>query len=706
MTPGNGTDGAGREWLLVAGAWLALVLVLSIWLAMDRRPPAWESARQLERAVRCAEDLAAGRFTAMLDRVALEAPIVPCAAAVVYRLYPSDVAAAQVVILLALGLGMAATYLLARDHAGAAAAVPAAWLFGAAPLVIESAVRFQLDLPLAAVVAVALFVLSRTDRFTRSGMSAVAGLIIALGMLMKPTFALYVAGPVVWLLALERSVRALVNLVLAAGVAAAVCLPWYGPRVIAAPIQSAPDALGVMGTRYASGLVQQLGALAVVLLMVGLVLAVLRGRGFAIVAFLVPLALVALLRNDAMRGTLPLLPAAAVLGGMAVAALPGPARVAGLAAVGLVGAVQVSAVAWGVPPAFALPVLDVPWVVESAPSRGDWRHRDVLRAIASDSGGRPLTVSVLPDHASFSPSNFRYYARRDRLPFRIVPAWETDPIGIDYLVVKSGDAGPRRTAERSERASARLARDASLARVYPVIGEFPLPDGSTASVRVRRVPDGVSTPPEGLAGALEAAIRRQLGAVAREVDNLALRIEHDAEIARGRVKRIELSADSAVLADYRRPEGTRLRVRRLALVADDVLVNPFSLEADGRAELLDVGRLRVARAEVSGDDAQAFLGQLKPFRRTRVRLTTDAVYVTARQPGADVLALVRVVPATDRRVTLQVQRASVGWIPLPTRLVNWVMRDYDPAERLTSSLPFPVEIGRVAVTEQALRIGE
>ena len=89
-----------------------------------------------------------------------------------------------------------------------------------------------------------------------------------------------------------------------------------------------------------------------------------------------------------------------------------------------------------------------------------------------------------------------------------------------------------------------------------------------------------------------------------------------------------------------------------------------------------------------------------------MRLTTDAVYVTARQPGADVLALVRVVPASDGRVALHVQRASIGWIPLPTGLASWVMRRYDPMARLTSRLPFPVEISRVAVTEQLLRIGD
>jgi hypothetical protein len=706
MTPQNGSDGTRRDWMLVAGAWLVLVLALSVWLALDRRPPGRDSAPQLERAVQCADDLGAGRWTAMLDRTALEAPLVSCAAGLAYRLYPSDVAAAQAVIFLALGLGMAATYLLARDLAGAAAAVPAAWLFGAAPLVVTSAVRFELDVPLAAVVALGLFVLSRTDRFTRTGMSPVAGLVLGLGMLMKPTFGLYVAGPAVWLLALERSWRGFWNFALTVVVMAAVSLPWYASRVLMAPRQARPETVDLTPTQYATALVQQIGALAVVLVVVGLVLAAVRRRGFAIVAVVVPLAVIALGRHDGVRQTLAVLPAVAVLGGMAVGALPARVRLAGLAAVGLIGAVQVSAVASGVPPAVALPVLEVPWVVPSPPSRAEWRHRDVLRTIATDAGGRPSTVSVLADHASFFPGSFRYYARRDRLPLAIVRAWDTDPIGIGYMVVKSGDAGAGRTAEASQRASGRLARDVALARVYPVIADFPLPDGSTASVRARRVPDGISMNPEALATALDAAIRRQLGAVARDVDNIALRIEHDAEIARGRVKRLELSADSAILADYRRPDAPRLRVRRLALVADDVLVNPFSLEADGRAELLDIGRLRVTRAEVSGDDAQAFLGQLRPFRRTRVRLTTDGVYVTARQPGADVLALVRVVPATDRRVALHVERASIGWIPVPTGVVNWVLRDFDPLGRLTSDLPFPVEIGRSAVTEQALRIGE
>jgi hypothetical protein len=718
MTPRNGA-GAGRDWALVGGAWLVLVLALGVWLAMDRRPPEWDHANHLERAVACAADIGNGDWRAIVERSSFYPPIVSCAAGVLYRLAPSDLGAAQAVILLFLGLGMAATFLLARELGGSTAGVAAAWIFGSAPWVLYNALRFQLDLPLAAMVALGLFVLSRTDGFTRTGMCVLTGVVFAAGMLVKPPFAAYVLGPVIWLLAREHSRRATRNALLTLLVGGVLSLPWYGPRLFALPMQIAnrslknaalegkPETLTSASLAfYPTWLAPQLGVLAVVLLLAGIVVAATRRRGFAIVAFVAPLAMFMLVRNKDLRYSLPILPMAAVLAGIAVSVIPGGARMAVLAVLGVVGAVQLGATAWGVPPSFYLPMLNVPLVVDSSVSHDDWRQRDVLRAIATDSGGRPATVSVVPNHHFFSVSNFRYYGARDRLPLRFTRAWDGDPIGVDYVVLKTGPIGPPWTAEKIQRTTAQFARDAALARAYPVLGEFPLPDGSTASLRGRRVTEAVTAPPERVAQALETAIRAQLGAFARDVDNLSVRIEHDAEIVRGRVKRIELSADSATVGELRRPGAATLRVRRLRFVADDVLVNPFSLETDERAALLDIGRLRLARAEIAGDDLQAFLTALKAFRRTRVRLTTDAFYFNARQPGADVSALVRVVPAADRPFALQVQRASLGWIPLPPLLVNWVVRHYDPTPQLKSRLPFPLEIGPVAITEHAIRIGE
>src|SRR5205823_12267824 len=119
------------------------------------------------------------------------------------------------------------------------AGVAAAWIFGTAPFVIFSTLRFQLDLPLATMVAAALTMLMRTDGFTRVGASLLSGVVFGVGMLTKPPFAAYLLPPVVWLLVRERTRRALGHAVLAGLVAAAMSLPWYGPRLAGMPRQLA-----------------------------------------------------------------------------------------------------------------------------------------------------------------------------------------------------------------------------------------------------------------------------------------------------------------------------------------------------------------------------------------------------------------------------------------------------------------------------------
>ena len=60
--------------------------------------------------------------------------------------------------------------------------------------------------------------------------------------------------------------------------------------------------------------------------------------------------------------------------------------------------------------------------------------------------------------------------------------------------------------------------------------------------------------------------------------------------------------------------------------------------------------------------------------------------------------------ATDRPFALSVERVRVGGLPVPDALVGWVVRNFDPTPKIASRVPFPVQIGRVSVRDQALRI--
>jgi len=311
----------------------------------------------------------------------------------------------------------------------------------------------------------------------------------------------------------------------------------------------------------------------------------------------------------------------------------------------------------------------------------------------------------VPNDSFFSVSNFRYYAVRDELPLKLTRAWDGEPLGIDYMLLKTGGQGPDFSVAKSRRVIERLARDPALARAYPVIAEFPLPDGSTGMLRARRLTEAAAGTPEALARRLEAAMRRRVGEVARDVDGLEIRLTYDDAIARGRVQRLEVTARVAAIGELRRRDAAILRIQNLRFVADDVLVNPYALEA-GRAELLDVGRFRLERMEVTAPDLQAFVTAIKGFRTTRVRLAAGGLDVVVEQPGPDLAARLRIVPAADRPFAIAIDRARLGWLPLPRLLVDWVVRNYDPTPQIASRLTFPVEVARVSVTEQAIRVGD
>ncbi|HUK64856.1 MAG TPA: glycosyltransferase family 39 protein [Dongiaceae bacterium] len=705
-----------REWAIVGAGFFVLALIASVWLAIDRRPPEWDHANHLERAVQCARDLRAGDVQGILERSSFYPPLVLCLGGVGMLLGLSDMAAGGAVMIAFLGLGMAAVYLLGRALGGGTVGIVAALLFGSAPFVVFSTLRFQLDLPLAAVVAVALVVLLATDHFRDRGAALAFGLVCGLGMLTKPTFALYVLVPVVMVLA-RGGRRGLLNAILAGLVMTVVSLPWFGPRLFGLQAQlgarayaqaaeaGQPDAMSFAGVSfYPRLLINEFGLGASLLFVLGLVAAAVRRQWLVLFAVLAPFVVLAVvIQNKNLRYSLPLFGAMAVIAALALVALPRGARVGAAVALLVLAVAQVAAITTGVPPNVRIPVLGVPWVPSSPPIRTDWQHAQILALLERDRHGVPATVSVVPNDNFFAVSNFRYYAVRDRLDLRFVRAWDDPPLGIDYMILKTGDVGPKWTAEKSRRVADRLARDAFLARVFPVIGEFALPDGSTATVRARRI-SAVDAAPAAVAAAIEAALRRRLGDVVRDAEGLQIHLVYDDAIRGGRVARAEIAAAAAPLGEFARGRTPTLRLRDLRVVIEDFLVNPWSALGEGRLDPLDAGRVRFESATLALADLQAYVAGLPRFHRSVIAADGDALRVTVRQLGPDVSARVRLQSAADRPFVLVAERVRVGRVPVPDVLVNWVIRNYDPSARIAARLPFPVALGHISVSGQALRI--
>jgi len=718
-----------RPWLTLSLLFVLLAAVTTTWVLLDRRPPEWDHANHLERAVGCYRILSEpgrDRLREILAVSSFYPPIVPCAAGLLYFAFPIAPLTAQAVMLGFLAVGLAATFALGRHLYDVETGLLAALFVGTAPFVVFSLTNFQLDLPLAAMVALALYLLVRAEGFSRPGWCVALGVALGLGMITKPPFAGYVLPVLAW--ALWQALRAgdrrrrLGWMAISLVIAAALALPWYGPRVLGLPTQIAHRSFKFAAQEgqaeylsaesllyYPLVLPSQLGPLATVLFLWGL-LAARRfrdTRAFLWLAGIAPFVLFSLIQNRNLRYTLPALPAAALVAAIGARSLPPAWRRGGVWACLIVGLLQVSMAAFALPPPPRVPGMPLPIVFYQPPSGADWRHDAVLSDLSRASGGRPATVSVVPNYNFFSVSNFRYDAARLGLPFTMTRSWSGPPLGVDFVIAKTGSQGPSWTAERPERLTRALdGGDPYLAEIFPVVGRYPLPDGSEGVLRQRRIPPLTGVTPEQVAARLSEAPASILRANVRDAVGLRVGLSYQPEgILRGEVAQVRIAADAAVVGELERRNRAPLALRDLRLVVEGLVFNPRRLVETAELEVLDVSSIRIERAVLTQDDLDQFLRGQPAGAGVTVRLGAGVVEVLARSMGPTIDARIRLVNAPgDRPLALEIDSVRWGGLRVPGFLTDWIVRHLDPTLALRR-LPVPVSVAPIRVVPRRIEIG-
>jgi len=117
-------------------------------------------------------------------------------------------------------------YKVGRLAFGSTAGVLAVVFALGSPMIIEEFHEFMLDAPEAAMVAVSVWAILATERFSRPGVSALAGVAVGLGMLSKETFVFFVVG-VTLVTAVRGGRSALRGVAAFAAVVLCIALPWY-----------------------------------------------------------------------------------------------------------------------------------------------------------------------------------------------------------------------------------------------------------------------------------------------------------------------------------------------------------------------------------------------------------------------------------------------------------------------------------------------
>jgi hypothetical protein len=680
---------AGRRsaTLILVAWWIVLGASNFLWLRRDTRPPHWDAAVHLLSSLRYRRviddfmrgQVPAGEAAARLFSVdAYYPPVAPFMVALTpIPSRPGAPVSTWVLDQAFLALLMLGTFRLARRLRDSRTGIAAAVAVGSFGAVWSASHAFMLDLPLAAVVSLALDALLATDRFAETRRSLFFGALAGIGMLTKWTFLVFLLLPVIEEIACALKSRGPVarlrNAAAALLVAGLIALPWY---LVHAPnlVQEFAgfggffrhDGKGLPGIWSPESLAfypRSLGVLLLVpwscALVAGIVLCWRRRpevRQLATLSLAALFLLTMIPAKDA-RYALPLAPAAAII---ATAWIDHPrlGRRAGKIAVGVL----------------ALGSLSLAWR-EDPPVRQSWRIDEALAAIPQSASGPPACVRVVPDLPRFHRFAFEYAAESTGSNLEIAGAGHF-PWFTDAVILKTGDQGARPEAAEI---MASIARDeGGFREVFRKIWEGPLPDGSRADVFVRDVKPVPGVAPAELVEMLRGAACREMERQIRGPFSGRIEVEtfSDAETLRGRFRRLGISAGDLPVGGSAAGRAPLL-LREMACDLLDLSVNPYRLR-DGKLEILSLKTV-APRVRVREEDLNAWLAAQSGRVRARVRFeggTIRALFRGKGFPSVDLALVPRIVGGINVGVDFDALR--VGGFRVPVFPLAVAASQYNP----------------------------
>ncbi len=205
----------------------AFIAITCWWLTQDRSIPIYDAGDQLETALLYHNMLQAGNLLGPFTHKSVYPILGHMVGAVAALIGGVNVASPIIgenlvfVSLLALGC-----YQTGRLVFGRLAGMLAVVFVLGSPLLISMFHVFLLDAPLTALVSVSVWLVLASEDFSRTGVAALAGLAVGLGLNMKAQFALFLVGLVLIVL-LHGGWRNWRGFAIFCVVAGAVGLPWY-----------------------------------------------------------------------------------------------------------------------------------------------------------------------------------------------------------------------------------------------------------------------------------------------------------------------------------------------------------------------------------------------------------------------------------------------------------------------------------------------
>ncbi len=687
-----------EHWLLILLS-LFLILTHNYWLAVDSRPPSWDASAHLNLCLQYRDVLTHADSNIVKNVVAVSGyypPIYHLSALPFLSLFGFSLSSACLVNLLYLLILIWATYGIGKRLYNELTGLLSALLVSVYPFIVYMTHTFVIDLALASMVTLGLYLYLRSEDFSKKWPSIFFGVICGIGVLVKWTYIFFLAGPLIYtgwrfftVIVEKRKVRQ--NIILAKAIALVIALPWYTFNLIKFVRYSirfsgigSNEGDPVIFTLsswlyYSKNLLLQVQPIFLVLFLIGLIVYLITWKRQNKLLFwwvLLPYVILTLIRNKDERYTLPFLAAISIISCFWLVNIKKD----------FIKYILVSLlVVFGITQYFVTAFDQSRYYYCQPPHPENWQQQAVSDLILrSKPYSRPYTtVSVVANHSYWHSESLQAYADARQLPILFKGYSRNLGQFADFVVTKSGDLGPSFSLGQMPDAREAILSDprSEFHRNFKIAGVFSLPDNSWLFVYKREANRKAFAPRKFDAGVLGQKLAAGMGEYFQDAEGFDLQIDCKtmAEALQGHFEKVVISAK-------------KLKINNIWL--SDVMITIKGLDVnlpllwdDQKLIVYNLDEVKPAFTITVADLQALLLAKAKNIKDPLISIQHGVINVEGDWKNIQVRIKANMVKGKDG-LSAQVTKIKIGWLRIPRWFYQGLV---EKAFKLTPTPEWPVK---------------
>jgi 4-amino-4-deoxy-L-arabinose transferase-like glycosyltransferase len=584
-----------------------------------------------------------------------------------------------------------------------------AGLFGAFcvsmyPIVIEYSRDYMLDLPLASVVALSVFLLLKTSNYQNLFYTMLAGVSLGCGMLVRWTFIFFLITPVIFFLikglkAKDKKLKVTSNFFLCIIICFIICMPWYLRNLIMI-FSTRSGELGRTDLTFIESIFYyfkiipgQISFVISVLLIIGVILFYHRQKlnlNYFLICWLFgSYIILTLIKIKAPRFSIALLiPFTLLLSGMIFNDTINQNRrkifVSFFVITGLLQYIIVSFS--GLSINYSLPFFDSPVISDLSPVKFENYNLSVLNLIEEDrikNKRESSVLRVIPDEPNFNNSTLKYYAEIKNYPVDIL-GLSGFPLFTDYAVVWNGISETGNADSKRANLTKELLGDTSqLADIFKVFKKVSMKDGNELVIFKPSNAADTALSVDTLKSKIFASSENFLKKYLKPKNNFTFKISFEDTLSAlsGNVKSLGIFSEEAEFGDFSFKE-TGLKINNFDIDIKDFDYAIQSLLKYNRLDILSMKGIEVNSLEINSSDLKDYIEKSTGNKIQIIDISFENNLITIEGHSSELntdfhLELI-LTKTEDSNLTFKIMKCVIFHIPVPAFLLNYMTQNYNP----------------------------